>query len=304
MLPSVSRTGRAGRKRRGLGGRGLRARMISLAAAIEEMAVTLPTTLASRVAGLELFAASQGGSLLLTQIACPKETTVKGIVEACPLATALGASHASLESSIEQGEQLGSILPIGFVTQFGSPGSDSVRGIAANEDGVFVTGETDGDLYGTNAGSVDVFVARYNANGTMAWGVQLGSSYSDKVESIAVNGDGLFVIGHTLGGSIYGDSSGSWDVIVASYNLDGTEAWGSQFGTSSADYGHDIAVSGDGVFTIGSTGGNMYGSSAGLLDVIVARYNCRTARRSGAGSLAVLMLTLPMALPRAATASL
>lgn len=127
-------------------------------------------------------------------------------------------------------------------------------------------------MYGNSYGSNDVFVACYNLDGTEAWGKQFGTSSDDQGHGIAVSGDGVFVTGYTRGNMYDGGRHGSFDVFVARYTLDGTEAWGVQFGSSVYDYGYDIVIGGGSFFVTGVTAGSLYGSSAGLEDVFVARY--------------------------------
>ena len=53
-------------------------------------------------------------------------------------------------------------------------------GVATDSSGnVYVAGYTSGGLDGTNAGSNDLFVVKYNSSGTKQWTKQLGSSSPD-----------------------------------------------------------------------------------------------------------------------------
>ncbi|MEJ2668119.1 MAG: SBBP repeat-containing protein [Deinococcales bacterium] len=165
-----------------------------------------------------------------------------------------------------------------WLRQFGSGGTDFGEGIAVAEGGhVVVAGYTSGSLGGyPNAGLNDVFVARFDAQGTALWVRQLGTSAQDDGYDVAVDSAGnAFVVGRTYGAMPGQASAGLSDAFVAKYDVQGTLLWVRQFGTSAADEGHGVAADGVGnVFVVGNTAGAFPGQlSAGLADVFVAKYS-------------------------------
>jgi len=83
------------------------------------------------------------------------------------------------------------------------------------QDNIFVTGYTNGNLGGTNAGSFDAWVAKYDTNGNQQWVKQFGTSGLDEAYSVTVdNANHVYVTGVTEG-SLGGTNSGSFDGWVA-----------------------------------------------------------------------------------------
>lgn len=88
---------------------------------------------------------------------------------------------------------------------------------------------------GSVEGSLDVFIARYGADGTLLWAKQAGGDASDIANHVERFSDDSFVLGGrfegtaTFGGGESGEtqliSLGSTDVFVARYNSNGTLAW-------------------------------------------------------------------------------
>ncbi|MGQ0614421.1 MAG: HYR domain-containing protein [Planctomycetaceae bacterium] len=163
-----------------------------------------------------------------------------------------------------------------------------------------------------SAGSFDVFVARYNANGTLAWARRAGSATNDQAFGVGAFSDGSSVVtGFFQGAAVFGPgepnattlvSAGLEDVFVARYNANGTLAWARRAGGGSSDQGFGAAAFSDGssVVTGFFGSGAVFGPgepnattlvSAGFFDVFVARYNANGtlawARRAGAGGLSI-----------------
>jgi hypothetical protein len=103
-----------------------------------------------------------------------------------------------------------------WIKQFGSPGDDEAYSLFIDEnDNLFLSGFTDGELGGTNAGSYDAWVARYDTNGNQLWIRQFGTSDRDDAYAIRSDNDGnLFVTGITQG-SLGDINAGSFDGWLA-----------------------------------------------------------------------------------------
>jgi hypothetical protein len=148
----------------------------------------------------------------------------------------------------------------------------------------------------TSAGVDDIFVAKLNSNGTLAWVRGVGSTDADKGSAISVDGSGsAFVTGRFSGTVTFGSGEPNetqltstnglpYDIFVAKYNSNGTLAWAKPGGGTSSDEGFGIAVDGLGnSYVTGSFGGTVtFGSgepnqtqltSAGAHDVFIAKFD-------------------------------
>ena len=153
----------------------------------------------------------------------------------------------------------------------------------------------------------EIFVARYNADGTLAWARSDGGPRFDTAFGIAAFADGSSVVtGNFDGTATFGAgepnettliSGGNPDIFVARYNTDGTLAWARSVVGTDFDRGMGIAAFADGSSVVtglfGSTATFGAGepnettlTSAGFRDLFVARYNAGGSlawARSGGG---------------------
>jgi len=194
---------------------------------------------------------------------------------------------------------------LAWVTRANGPSFEACRGIASFPDGSCVlTGFFEnrltfgeGEANQTNLSSVetaDVFVARYNADGTLAWAKQAGGAETCTGNGIAAFTDGSCIVAMRIEGTatigsgevneINFTSFGDTDILVARYNKDGSLDWAKRAGGISGDTPWGIAtfVSGScvvaglisDVATFGSDEVNETKlTSTGEADIFVTRYN-------------------------------
>jgi hypothetical protein len=130
-----------------------------------------------------------------------------------------------------------------------------------NSGNVFVTGYTEGDLEGVNAGGEDMFLQKYAPNGSLLWTVQTGTSGDDTAIGCAVDSSGNVLLTGRTQRALGGPSLGSVDAFVLKYDTDGNEIWTTHVGGSGQDWGYGIATDGSGnVYVGGGTTGNIAGS--------------------------------------------
>jgi len=196
---------------------------------------------------------------------------------------------------------------LAWVTRAGSfPDEDIPRGITTlSDDSTVITGYFRATAYFgtgesnqttlTTAGGTDIFIARYNTNGTLAWAKRAGGSSSDDSHGVAALSDNSMVLaGYFQGTATFGPgeanqtiltSSGApYDIFIAKYNQNGTLAWAKQAGGTSAEYCMGITSLSDNSFVITGyfSGSTVFGpgeanettlNSPGNYNIFVARYN-------------------------------
>ena len=188
-----------------------------------------------------------------------------------------GASAGNQDAFIRK------LSPAGVVTwtdQFGSVGDDHADGVATDGAGnAYVVGYATAAL-DVHVGAADGFVREYSPAGAVAWthqfgSIDAGSFYSwDQAQAVDADTAGnVYVTGFT-DGDLEEPTAGTQDVFVRRYDSVGVARWSDQFGTSQQDAVASVATDAAGnVFAAGSTQGTVEGTSAGLNDAFVRKYD-------------------------------
>ena len=175
-----------------------------------------------------------------------------------------------------------------FITKFSSDGSkqwtqllgsvvsDGGNSISAADDGsIYITGYTYSDLNGgPSSGGNDVFITKFNIDGSKQWTQLLGSSEHDSSRSISTTEDGsIYIMGSTQGDLDGQPNSGDRDVFISKFNSDGSKQWTQLLGSSEDDRGSSIRTADDGsIYITGETKGNLDGqTNSGVLDVFISK---------------------------------
>jgi hypothetical protein len=145
-----------------------------------------------------------------------------------------------------------------------------------------------------SAGDYDIFIARYNPDGTLRWAKRAGGVGDDSGLKVAALSDGSTVVtGYFTGSATFGQgdpgetiltSAGEEDAFLARYDSDGALVWAKSAGGTDPDSGGDVvALSDDSVVVTGSFASSAtFGKSepnqtvldaAGEHDIFIARYN-------------------------------
>ena len=191
-----------------------------------------------------------------------------------------GYTHGNLDGNINAGEA--DIFIIKFdsegtklwTRQWGTDSIDISLSISIDSnDKIYVTGKTNGVLGDSNAGDYDVFLAKFNSEGSKLWTRQWGTDSGDFSYSVAVNNSGnIFVTGCTLGNLDGNTNAGSYDIFLTKFSSEGTKLWTEQNGTTEEDHSKAVAVDNYGtIYITGYTKENLYGTNAGLMDISLTK---------------------------------
>lgn len=151
---------------------------------------------------------------------------------------------------------------------------DLANGLAKHSTGVYVVGQTDGNLYGTNKGSSDVFISKYRSNGTVLWGRQFGTPKVDYPNAVAGDGSNNAYVAGSTSGTLAG-SRGAFDGFLRKYNSSGGVVWTRQFGSTADAAADGVATYGtNAVYVVGRTNGNLAGNKGGY-DAYLRKYSAR-----------------------------
>ncbi|MDZ8184151.1 MAG: SBBP repeat-containing protein [Nostoc sp. ChiSLP02] len=136
----------------------------------------------------------------------------------------------------------GPILP--QIKQIGTVGVDILLDSAVDSQGnVYAIGNTNGSLQGSNSGSYDNWLAKYDSNGNQLFLVQFGSSNSDLGAAIATDKWGnIYVAGGTQGNLATPRQATDQDAWLAKFDNTGKQLWVRQFGTEVLNAISDIDV--------------------------------------------------------------
>jgi hypothetical protein len=161
--------------------------------------------------------------------------------------------------------------------QLGSSGQERPYGLAVDQHGnAFVAGATTGSL--TNAfkgGTYDGFLARYDADGTRKWSINVGSNRDDMAYGVATDLQGyVYVVGNTTGSFGY-QNQGRNDAFIAKYaGWNGQLVWSRQLGTAGQETAYAVKTDDDlNVYVTGTTNGNLTRANAGGDDLFLAKFD-------------------------------
>jgi len=163
-----------------------------------------------------------------------------------------------------------------WAKQLGGIYTDWGRAIVVDAPGnVYTTGSFGGTadfdpgpgIFNLNAAGVfDIFISKIDAAGNFVWAKSMGGISYDEGRSIFLDVTGnVYTTGNFQNiadfdpdGGTYNLTSngGSYDVFVSKLDVSGNFVWAKQWGGTSFDWGHDIAVdAGGNVYTCGSFNG-------------------------------------------------
>jgi hypothetical protein len=190
----------------------------------------------------------------------------------------------------------GSDGTLGWVTTGGGTLGDYAHSIACDGNSIYIAGEIEG--YGNlinfqnsaitlnSIGDNDLFLAKYDLNGTLLWAKSAGGLFNEKALGITYDNSGnVYICGffndtaNFSGTKIYGTPGKANDIFVAKYDMNGTLQWVRQAGSAGRDEAKSIKCDANGnVYICGMySNGAVFGSQTltspnGYFNAFVAKY--------------------------------
>ena len=124
---------------------------------------------------------------------------------------------------------------------------------------IYVTGSTRGSLDGSSRSSFDrdVFLIKFNDNGSLIWSKQFGINGDEIGYSIAIDNENQIYITGKAGNNLDGKGTATGREFIVKYLPDGTQDWLKQLG----NIGSSISVNNLGELVVaGSVSGDLNGN--------------------------------------------
>lgn len=182
-----------------------------------------------------------------------------------------GASAGSVDAWVTRIDSTGT--PV-WSRQIGTVEYDAAFAVTADgAGGSYVCGYTEGQLGIGAAGGSDAWLARLSASGQLVWARQLASGGFTSAYAVVTDGTGGAIVGGYVYG-VLGVPGGSADGWLARFDGAGNQLWMRQVGEGSWEYIRAASPDGlGGVFVTGTTFGSLFGTTNGLSDAWLARYD-------------------------------
>ncbi len=202
----------------------------------------------------------------------------------------------SYDIFIAKYDAIGTVL---WATSAGGTNTDEAWGIATDASGnIYVSGYFKSTTITTvsttltnadSSGSADIFIAKYDAAGTMLWAKREGGADYDWGHSVSTDASGnVYITGEFISSTItFGTitltnatSSNFPDMFIAKYDASGTVLWAERAGGTDVDYGYSVATDTSGnVYITGGfnsatiTFGTTTLTNAGNGDIFITKYD-------------------------------
>ena len=223
---------------------------------------------------------AEGKQLWLAQLGSADDDEAKSIaVDAAGAVFVAGSTSGKLgdthygkkDAFVAKLDAFGKLL---WLRQFGTAANEAVQGLAIDKNGCsFVTGFTTGKADRTELKAPDIFVSKFDANGTLVWTRQWGTEEGDFGNKIALDTQGNVYVTGATGGDLHGHGkSGKLDVFISKLAPSGREIWCHQFGTTDFDNGMNLLIDPSGLIIIGgSSAGDFAAAQLGQGDSILMK---------------------------------
>ncbi|MDF2447916.1 MAG: hypothetical protein K0R26_420 [Bacteroidota bacterium] len=149
----------------------------------------------------------------------------------------------------------------------GGAGRDEAKSIKCDAQGnVYICGmygngaKFDWQTLYTTDGYVNAYIAKYTTNGSLSWVKPLGGKYDDVAWSLTRDNNNRILMSGQFNssmsfGSTYLSTTGSADIFVAAYDVNGNAIWAKKAGGYKNDIARGIGTDGNYIYLTGQYGG-------------------------------------------------
>ncbi len=188
----------------------------------------------------------------------------------------------------------GQIEVFNGVVSAGGSSDDYVYGSYTDSEGnTYITGKTKSapmnfgnGISVSTRGNYDMYVAKYNNEGTALWAKSAGSygsSSADDGRAVTVDAEGnVYVTGAFFNKAFFGDfnsdslvSYGNFDAYLAKYDADGNYQWVRHLHTANQDVGNSIDIDSQGSIIVGGYFGDNEADTLVVGDIRIPSYGER-----------------------------
>jgi hypothetical protein len=195
---------------------------------------------------------------------------------------------------------------LSWSTFIGGSNNDLITGIRTGGNNFYVSGYTNstnfvtlnnGGFFQNNlSGSYDAFISKFSLSGSLLWSTYYGGANHDKINSLTINNNTLWLAGSTtstnlplfnLSSSSFNqtNNNGFTDSFITKINQNDNMVWSTYFGGNNADYLTSIISDGDNIFIGGysnstnlftlnpGNGAYFQGNNAGFYDGILLKFD-------------------------------
>jgi hypothetical protein len=167
------------------------------------------------------------------------------------------SNHGDADGYLSKYDENGNLL---WTKLIGTTADDKItnKPTVAPDGSIYVAGYTFGDLDGNLAlGNADIFVTKFQADGTKVWTKTLGSAEEDVAYSLTTDlNSAIYVTGYTKGSLNENAIGGIQDGFIAKILSNGDVSWVKTIATAGADVLSSAEVAADGsVYAVGGVGG-------------------------------------------------
>ena len=165
-----------------------------------------------------------------------------------------------------------------WIKSFGTPFDDYSNGIAVDSSGnIYISGYTKGDFDNDSiTANPDIILLKYNSSGTKLWHKQIGTSFDDRGNGIAIDSsNNIYITGYSNGHYDNHTNTGNSDIFISKYNSTGNKLWSKLFGSNLDDVGNELALDSlSNIYITGYSKGNLDNkTNSGNSDIFISKYN-------------------------------